>query len=163
MATGSRNDDGFAANDTGPDAPRMGRLDVTALLGVVKAGTLIENQTDAALREAGIGLRANEWDALVFIGSHGPLRPSELLRHTTLCVSPGTLHAVLARLEDRDLVERRGHPQSRRAVIYAITPAGEAIVAEGWPILERLIVHRFAGHFDDDELAALASLADRIG
>ncbi len=143
-------------------APRLGRLDVGALLGVVRAATLIENQLEAALREADIGLRANEWDALVFLGAFGPTRPSALLRHTALCVSPGTLHAVLARLEERGLAGRRPHEQHKRAVVYSTTAAGDATIARAWPIVERLMVHRFAGHFADDELASLAALAERI-
>ena len=144
------------------DSRRFERLDVTALLSMVKAATTIENQLEAVLRESGSDMRANEWDALILLGAYGPMRPSELLRHTALSVSPGTLHAILGRLEDRGFIARTPHPNHRRGVIHGITAEGLAAIEDLWPAVERHIVHRFAGHFSDDELRNLRDLGDRM-
>lgn len=48
-------------------------------------------------------------------------------------VSRGTLTGVVTTLERRGLVGRRPHPDDRRSVLVAATPAGEALMAELFP------------------------------
>jgi DNA-binding MarR family transcriptional regulator len=129
---------------------------------MVKATSMMMNQLEAELREVGQGLRTNEWDALVFLAARGPMRPAELLRLTTIAVSPGTLHAILSRLEDRGLVERSPHPRHERGVLYSVTPEGIATIESIWPTVERHLVRRFAVLYTDDELEQLDELTSRI-
>ena len=143
-------------------ANELRRQDVSALLNMVKATSLLINQLEAELRESGEGLRANEWDALIFLAARGPMRPAELLRLTTVAVSPGTLHAILARLEDRGLVERSPHPEHERGVLYGVTLEGVATIESIWPTVERHLVRRFAVLYTDDELEQLDELTSRI-
>ncbi len=140
----------------------LSRQDMRAMLDMVRAATLMENQLDAELRDADVRLRTNEWDALVHLAARGPLRPSELLRMTTLCVSPGTLHGVLARLEERGLVAREPHPDNGRAVLHRVTDDGLALVERWLPTFSRRVVGRFAASFTDEEMDQLAELASRI-
>lgn len=49
-------------------------------------------------------------------------------------VSRGTLTGVVTTLERRGLVRRRPHPDDRRSVLVAATPAGEALMAELFPV-----------------------------
>ena len=151
-----------ADKDLRPDEGRFARSDLGALIGVVKAATTIAAELESELRESGVGLRANEFDALVFLTAQGPMRPSELIRLSALCASAATLHAVLSRLEDRGLVERGPHPDHERGVLYGVTAEGAATIESVWPAVERHIVNRFAGHFSAEELAQLVHLTGRI-
>lgn len=145
-----------------PDADRMGRLDMQALFSTVAAATAITNQVKAVLRESGVRLLANDMDALVFLVSAGPMRPVELLRHTVLTESPATLHAILARLEERGFVSRAPYPDDQRGLLYSATPAGEAVIESISSSIERQVIHRFAGHFSAEELVQLVDLTRRI-
>ena len=49
-------------------------------------------------------------------------------------VSRGTLTGVVTTLERRGLVRRRPHPDDRRSVLVAATDAGEALMAELFPV-----------------------------
>jgi DNA-binding MarR family transcriptional regulator len=145
-----------------PRRGRLERLDLGALLSTVKAATAITSQLETVLRRSGIGLRANDCDALIFLVVEGPMRPAELLGFTALTESPATLHAILARLEQRGLVERASHPRHKRGVLYVATSDGEAVIDEVWTAIEREVVHRFAGHFSEEELSRLKDLTSRI-
>ena len=49
-------------------------------------------------------------------------------------VSRGTLTGVVTTLERRGLVLRRSHPEDKRSVLIAVTDAGEALMAELFPV-----------------------------
>lgn len=49
-------------------------------------------------------------------------------------ISRGTLTGVVTTLEKRGLVRRRPHPEDRRSVLIAPTEAGEALMAELFPV-----------------------------
>ena len=149
-------------SDVGPGEGRLSRKDVRSLLGVVRAATRITSQTTAALRGSGVSLRGTDFDALVFLVSEGPMRPAELLRHTVLTDHPATLHGILERLDEAGLVSRSASPEHSRGVVYSATPAGQAAIEAVWATVEREVVHRFAGHFGDDELDQLRDLTARI-
>jgi DNA-binding MarR family transcriptional regulator len=138
------------------------RVDAQALLSTIKAATTMTNQLEAVLREAGVALRANEYDALVFLVSEGPIRLADLLRLAALTESPATLHAILARLEDRGFAARGPHPDHARSVLYSATDDGVAAIRQVWPSIDRHIIRRFAANYSDEELAQLADLAGRI-
>jgi len=138
------------------------RLDGAALLSTVRAATVITSRLERALRESNVALHANDWDALYFLVAQGPMRPAELIRLTVLTESPATLHKILARLEERGLVTRSTHPDHARGVLYAATEDGITTIRSLWSTVERQVVHRFAGHFTDEELELLAGLTRRI-
>jgi len=140
----------------------MERLDLQGLLGTIAAATAITSHVRAVLRESGVDLLANDFDALVGLVAEGPIRPADLLRHTVLTDSPATLHAILARLEERGFASRTPHPAHKRGLLYDATPEGEAAIDSIWPTVERQVVHRFAGHFSAEELAQLVDLTRRI-
>jgi DNA-binding MarR family transcriptional regulator len=66
--------------------------------------------------------------ALATIARHGPLTPSELAARER--VQRPTATRLLARLEAPGLVARTADPLDRRSSLVAITPAGEALLAE---------------------------------
>ena len=83
-------------------------------------------QVDAALEEAGIGLNFAESSALSLLNLRPGSNGAELARRAM--VSPQAMNAVLARLADRKLVERRAHPESLRADAWHVTAKGTRLL-----------------------------------
>jgi DNA-binding MarR family transcriptional regulator len=79
-------------------------------------------------QEAGGELSPTLSAALATIARHGPLTPSELA--TRERVQRPTATRLLARLEAPGLVERTADPVDGRSSLVAVTPAGEALLAE---------------------------------
>jgi DNA-binding MarR family transcriptional regulator len=79
-------------------------------------------------QEAGGDLSPSLTAALSTIAAHGPLTPSELA--TRERIQRPTATKILARLEAPGLVARTADPQDRRSALVAITPAGQALLAE---------------------------------
>jgi DNA-binding MarR family transcriptional regulator len=78
----------------------------------------------AVAREHDLGIR----DAALMAylrDAGGRLTPGDLAER--LLVTSGTLTAILRRLEARDLVARRPHPDDQRATIVTLQPAGEHV------------------------------------
>jgi len=69
-----------------------------------------------------------QYRALVVLAGHGPQRVSDLAG--TLEIHQSTTSRLCDRLADRDLVERRRSPESRREVFVALTEPGRTLVAE---------------------------------
>jgi DNA-binding MarR family transcriptional regulator len=79
-------------------------------------------------QEAGGDLSPTLTAALATIARHGPLTPSELAARER--VQRPTATRLLARLEAPGLVARTADPLDRRSSLVAVTPDGEALLAE---------------------------------
>ena len=143
-------------------AARLHTREVKAMLGVLGAATIITSQTEETLRRSGADVRGNEWDMLVALAAGGPMRPSEIVRRAPMATNAPTVHAIIARLAARGLVEKRPHPDHSRGVLVSLTSDGADLLERMSPILERKIVNGFAGHFSDEELETIADLMARI-
>ena len=143
------------------DAERFQEFDLRALISVLKAANRIELDGDAVLRQAGAGFRLAEFDVLAFIYVLGPVRPSVLQNEVAMSASAPTIHAIITRLEKRGLVERSPHPEDARGVLVSITDDGRAAVDATFPLIERKVINRFAGHFSAEELITIAGLLER--
>ncbi len=73
-------------------------------------------------------LTQNQISVLTSLELGGPLTPRELADAER--VQPPTITKILARLEDRGLLQRTPHPTDGRQVLLSPTPAGHDIVAE---------------------------------
>jgi len=135
--------------------------DLRALLTVLRAATRIEADGNAELRREGVGFRLAEFDILAFVYVAGAIRPSEVLKQSSLSTSPPTVHNIIKRLEKRGLVERTPHPDDSRGVLVSITAAGREAIEVTFPIIERKVINRFASHFSAEELLTIAGLLDR--
>ncbi len=116
----------------------------------------------ADLRRMGSPLKIHDFDVLVAVGVHGPLRPSELTRKASLAPNPTTVSSIVARLEKRGLVKREPHPEAGGGVIVEVTDAGIEMLEALFPEFERKVISWFRGHFNDEELASLAEALERI-
>ena len=73
-------------------------------------------------------LTATQLSALATLELAGAMTPRELADAER--VRPPTMTKIVARLEERALVQRTPHPTDRRQVILAATPAGRAMLAQ---------------------------------
>jgi DNA-binding MarR family transcriptional regulator len=73
-------------------------------------------------------LTVTQFSALTSLELAGALSPRELAEAER--VQPPTLTKIVAKLEDRGLVQRSPHPTDGRQVILSATEAGRAVVAE---------------------------------
>jgi DNA-binding MarR family transcriptional regulator len=104
-----------ATTSTGTDLATRLRLGIT--------------RTARRLRqEAGNDLSPTLTAALATIARHGPLTPSELAERER--VQRPTATKLLARLEVPGLVVRTDDPTDRRSTLFAVSPAGLALLAE---------------------------------
>ncbi|MCM3662416.1 MarR family transcriptional regulator [Georgenia satyanarayanai] len=90
---------------------------------------------------------------VALLASHGPLGGHDLARH--LDVSMPTVSGIVDRLVERGMVERREDPTDRRVRLTALSPAGQAFVAEhdaaGWRVGMEILQT-----LDPEDLRALA-------
>lgn len=75
--------------------------------------------------ERQLGVSAPQRLALRCIGKYPGLTAGQLAR--MLHLDPGTVSAMLRRLEKRALIERRRDPRDKRRVALGLTPSGRAL------------------------------------
>jgi DNA-binding MarR family transcriptional regulator len=95
------------------------------------------------------GLRPNEVLALVHLRERGPSAQQTLVE--LMCVDATNLVAVLNRLEDAGLIERRRDRSDRRRAIVALAAPGEQVLSD----LDRALRQV------DDEILARLTLTER--
>jgi DNA-binding MarR family transcriptional regulator len=89
----------------------------------------------------------------------GPQRITELA--ATQALAQPTVTQLVARLEERGLVERRRHPDDGRVVLVTITAAGRRTVA-AFREEYRAVLRDQLSRRDDDEVMALAAATDLL-
>src|SRR5690606_14549384 len=67
-------------------------------------------------------LTPTQYATLAAVGRHGALTPGELAAHEK--VQPPSMTRVIAKLEERGLLERTPHPTDRRQVTVSLTESG---------------------------------------
>ncbi len=72
-----------------------------------------------------------------------------------------TMGGVIDRLEQTGLVERRPHPDDRRAYQIFLTPEGKRLERELSPLAERVNA-RFTARIDADELVVLTGILEKL-
>ena len=144
------------------DAERIRRPDLRALLAVLSAASQLQMRGQADLRRMDSPLKIHDFDVLVAVAVHGPLRPSQLTRKASLAPNPTTVSSIVARLEKRGLVKREPHPEVGGGVFVEATEAGIEMLEHLFPEVERKVVSWFGGHFSEEELTNLAEALERI-
>lgn len=77
-------------------------------------------------RTSGLGLTATQWHVLAFLSVHEGLKQGELADE--LGMAPIALVRVIDHLEGVNLVERRVHPDDRRARTLHLKPAAASVI-----------------------------------
>jgi DNA-binding MarR family transcriptional regulator len=95
--------------------------------------------------------------ALQSLDAAGALTPRELAESER--VQPPTMTRIVARLEERGLVQRSPHPTDGRQVILAPSPAGRELLAEYQRVRDEWLANRI-GQLAPDEREALRRAAE---
>ena len=108
-------------------------------------------------------LTVTQLSALTSLELGGALSPRELAEAER--VQPPTLTKIVAKLEERGLVQRTPHPTDGRQVILAATEVGRAVVAEHKRAREEWLAKRLAALSlgERETLGRAAEILGRIG
>lgn len=105
-----------------------------------------------------LGLGPTDTKFLDLLGRLGALTPKDLAERTGL--APASITAIIDRLEGRDLVRRRDHPDDGRRVLVELDPSAFSRIASHYEDLSRRLVEAFSGH-GPDELRLIADVFRR--
>jgi DNA-binding MarR family transcriptional regulator len=107
-------------------------------------------------RTADGGLTATQLSALATIETRGPLRLGDLA--TIEGIAPPTVSRLVDHLEGARLVRRQTDARDGRSYLVALTPAGEALLAELRTTGTRLLAGAMASLDEDDQAALVAAV-----
>lgn len=106
----------------------MARRTTTAQLATTLRDAIYRfNRRSRQTRPVG-DLTVAQFSALTSLELSGALTPSELAESER--VQPPTMTKLVAKLEERGLVQRTPHPTDRRQVILSATESGRAVLAQ---------------------------------
>jgi DNA-binding MarR family transcriptional regulator len=141
-------------------ATRRG-LAAAPLAGALRDAIMRLNRRMRQARPLG-DLTLSQVSALTSLGLAGALTPRELAEHER--VQPPTMTKIIAKLEDRGLIQRTPHPTDGRQVVLHATEAGRSAVAEQRRAGDAWLARAVAELPPDDRetLRRAAELLDRI-
>ena len=106
------------------------------------------------------GLTLAEFGILEALYHRGPMLLGEVQRR--ILVSSGGITFLVDRLTAKGLVERRSCPSDRRARYAALTPQGESLVAETFPV-HAAVLSRVMSGLTPEEQERAADLIRTLG
>lgn len=106
-------------------APTLRRLSPVQLAGLLRDSITRFNRRLRQTRPVG-ELTVAQISALQSLDAAGALTPRELADLER--VQPPTMTRIIARLEERELIQRTPHPTDGRQVILAASPAGRELL-----------------------------------
>lgn len=110
-------------------------------------------------RMAPYGMRVVDFSVLTLI-AHNPGITSRQLS-AALAILPPNLVGMVRQLEERGLIDKRPHPNDRRAQGLHLTPAGEALQAETQQVVASLETEAVT-HLSEQERQTLISLLRKV-
>jgi DNA-binding MarR family transcriptional regulator len=133
----------------------------TQLAEQLRAATTRLNRRLRQTRPVG-ELTQNQLSVLGSLELAGALTPRELSDAER--VQPPTMTKVLAKLEERGLIQRAPHPTDGRQVLLSATPEGRAVLLEQRRVKAEWLTRRLAGlsAADRQVLAQAAEILERI-
>ncbi|GHF23509.1 MarR family winged helix-turn-helix transcriptional regulator [Pseudolysinimonas yzui] len=108
---------------------------------------------------SGLPVSTTQLGCCVTIAENGPTSAAEIARHFR--VSPQSIVAAFAKLEEGGWVRRLPHPSHRRIVLFDLTASGIELVAEGRRGMGAASVQVASG-LDPDEQVMLATLLQKV-
>lgn len=101
--------------------------------------------------------------ALSRLDRGGPATAAELARQEQ--ISPQSMGATLAALQERGLIEKQQDPEDGRRHVLTVTPAGAEVMNNRRSVRTQMFAAALAEHFSPEELAVLqqaAKLLERL-
>ncbi|HWE48683.1 MAG TPA: MarR family transcriptional regulator [Bryobacteraceae bacterium] len=117
-------------------------------------------ETHAHLSLQGLGMCPGDFAVLEVLLHKGPLPVNAIGRKVLL--TSGSMTAAVDRLEKRGLVERRDHPEDRRARIVHLTAAGRGVIRKLFAIHEK-DMERVVSVLNAREKEELSALLRKLG
>ncbi len=130
-----------------------------AWLALVRTHMRLWEQVEAQMRRDN-GLTMARYDVLAHLDMAGRLGLTDLA--SSILLSQSGLSKLLDRMEAAGLVRRDPDPRDGRAAFAAITPQGRSLVRKARHGHHEILRQTFAEALDDEDLADLARIMDRI-
>src|SRR5882672_7575283 len=127
---------------TGAASPASRRVTAAAVSAALGDAITRLNRRLRQARPVG-ELTQNQISVLTSLELAGALTPRELADAER--VQPPTMTKVLAKLEERGLIQRTPHPTDGRQVILSATEAGRAVIVEQRRAKDRWLTRKLAG------------------
>lgn len=145
----------------GVDGEPLGELELGAWRGMLVAHAAMTRRLDAELR-ARHGISLSSYEALMLLGTSetGRMRVSELSRGALLSISG--MSRMIDRLTREGLVRREACEDDGRGAEVALTPTGRGVLRAARASHLAGVRAEFLDRFDDDELARLAAMWERV-
>ncbi len=102
----------------------------------------LRQRLDEAMRKEGVELSFAHFVALFSVQREPGITGAQLARRAF--VSAQTMNSVLRRLEEDGFIDRRPHPDSRRADSWSVKPRGLAELDRGDKIADRVFAQMLA-------------------
>jgi DNA-binding MarR family transcriptional regulator len=134
---------------------------IEAFVRLVRANAAVTRQLSAQL-SADHGLNINEYEALLLLARAPESRLRRVDLANGLLLTAGGVTRLLDGLERDGLIGRDECASDRRVSYAVLTEAGRAKLREASNSHTRQIRELLGGPFDEDELAQLVSLLDRL-
>ncbi|HEY9644274.1 MAG TPA: MarR family transcriptional regulator [Coleofasciculaceae cyanobacterium] len=106
-----------------------------------------------------LGLTPCQFDVIATLGNTAGMSMRELAEKTL--VTKGTLTGIIDRLEDKELVRREVPEDNRRSFIIVLTPKGEEVFEEVFPVHIDYLKERF-DRLDSRDLEELRLLLKKL-
>lgn len=116
-----------------PAAPGTDGRDCLTSELLYRLGVVLRRRLDAALDDAGLGLRTRHYAVLSTLAFKEPM--SQKAAADAADIDPATMVKTVDELERQGLVTRERNPRDRRAHELALTPAGRAMLARAESLL----------------------------
>src|SRR3954452_15253888 len=142
-------------------APRTQSIEIDAFVRLVRANAAVTRQLSAQL-SADHGLSINAYEAMLLLAR----APDRRLRRVDLAggllLTAGGVTRLLDGLERDSFVAREECSSDRRVTYAVLTETGRDKLREASKSHTRQIRELLGGPYDEDELAQLAALLDRL-
>jgi DNA-binding MarR family transcriptional regulator len=138
---------------TRPDGSDDGH-EPTLLYLVGRIDRVVRRSISSVLRER--GLSVNQYTTLSVLARRSGLSNAQLARRAL--VSPQSMNEVLLTLEERELVQRRAHPDHGRILQARLTPRGRALLARCDAEVQDVEAQMVSGLSADDRRALRKTL-----
>lgn len=132
-----------------------------AWVGMIRSCQISVDAVESALKDAGMP-PLGWYDVLLEINR----APDKRLRlqdiGERILLAKNNTTRLVDKLENEKLVIRKKCKSDGRGVYAYITPKGEALLKDMWPVYKKAVHDRFADHLSHQDLQALASIYKKL-
>ena len=134
---------------------------VQAWIHMHRAHRLLQQRIELALKQQ--GLPPLEWyDLLLELLRHKFTGLRQLELGNRLFLSKYNLSRLIDRMAAQSLLLRERSTQDGRGNLIRITPEGEAMLAQVWPVYAAVLQSQFGEKLNHDEAAQLREMLSRV-